>query len=130
MIIGFTGTQIGMNPNQKKRITKWIEEHSSEITEAHHGDCIGADADFHAIVSEHSHIRIIGHIPDKNDKRAYCKFHEEREPKPYLVRNKDIVNESEFLLATPKERTEVLRSGTWSTIRYAKKKIHGIIFFP
>lgn len=42
------------------------------------------------------------------------------EPKPYLVRNKDIVNASEGMLAAPRGPEE-LRSGTWSTIRYARK---------
>jgi hypothetical protein len=31
------------------------------------------------------------------------------------------VDETEFLIGAPKEDEEVLRSGTWSTIRYSKK---------
>ena len=42
-------------------------------------------------------------------------------PKDYLDRNHDIVDQTDLLIATPKENTEVLRSGTWATIRYAKK---------
>jgi predicted Rossmann fold nucleotide-binding protein DprA/Smf involved in DNA uptake len=38
-----------------------------------------------------------------------------------LVRNKVIVNISDVILATPFEDKEVMRSGTWSTIRYARK---------
>ena len=41
--------------------------------------------------------------------------------KPYLERNKKIVNCCDILIAAPKQINEVLRSGTWSTIRYAKK---------
>jgi hypothetical protein len=43
------------------------------------------------------------------------------DPKPYLVRNHDMVDQSEFLIGTPGEEQEVLRSGTWATIRYARK---------
>ena len=42
-------------------------------------------------------------------------------PRDYLDRNKDIVNNCDLLIAAPKENTEVLRSGTWSTVRYAKQ---------
>lgn len=42
--------------------------------------------------------------------------------KPPLVRNHDIVDSTELLIACPKEQVEVLRSGTWATIRYARKK--------
>jgi hypothetical protein len=41
--------------------------------------------------------------------------------KPYLVRNHEIVDDSQVLIAAPKEFTEQLRSGTWATIRYARK---------
>jgi hypothetical protein len=40
--------------------------------------------------------------------------------KPYLSRNKDIVLETELLIATPGEEEEQIRSGTWSTVRYAR----------
>jgi hypothetical protein len=38
--------------------------------------------------------------------------------KPYLARNRDIVNESDRLITLPKG-PETLRSGTWATVRYA-----------
>lgn len=42
--------------------------------------------------------------------------------KSYLNRNKDIIDQSDFLIACPQDKEqEVLRSGTWSTIRNAKK---------
>jgi hypothetical protein len=43
------------------------------------------------------------------------------EPKPYRVRNRDIVRDTETLIATPSEPVELLRSGTWSTVRFARK---------
>jgi len=50
-----------------------------------------------------------------------CEADEYRNPQDYLVRNQDIVNECDVLVATPKENNEVLRSGTWATIRRATK---------
>jgi predicted Rossmann fold nucleotide-binding protein DprA/Smf involved in DNA uptake len=38
-----------------------------------------------------------------------------------LVRNRAIVNSSGLLIAAPAGE-EILRSGTWSTVRYARSK--------
>ena len=89
--------------------------------ELHHGDCIGADADMHDLAKEFGFC-IILHPPIKSAKRAFCKgADEEREPKEYIPRDHDIVDETEFLIATPNGTSEILRSGTWATIRYARK---------
>jgi hypothetical protein len=50
--------------------------------------------------------------------------------KNYLRRNHDIVDCCDILIAMPCENKEVLRSGVWATIRYAKKtgKIVFIIY--
>lgn len=97
-----------------------------DVTEAHHGMCVGADAQFHALLRRldaNRQIKIIGH-PASNfvsHKRAELECDEVREAKPSLTRNHDIVDECNLLIATPKTQHELLRSGTWSTIRYAKK---------
>jgi hypothetical protein len=39
----------------------------------------------------------------------------------YLPRNKNIVRATASLIATPFEFVEILRSGTWSTVRFARK---------
>jgi len=43
------------------------------------------------------------------------------EEKPPLVRNRIIVNSSEVLIVAPRTKYKVLRSGTWSTYRYARQ---------
>jgi len=54
-----------------------------------------------------------------------------RNPKPYLERNHNIVDESELLIACPKSKEEELRSGTWATVRYARKKgVRIILIYP
>lgn len=117
LIVGFTGTQDGMTEEQATRFELIII--SSIIAEFHHGDCIGADADAHDMVAEHG-VKIVIHPPDIPMKRAFRKGTILPE-KPYLVRNRDIVDASDVLLATPRENYEQRRSGTWSTIRYAQK---------
>lgn len=120
MRIGFTGTQIGMSQHQKEQFVLKMLELSP--VEFHHGDCEGADADAHLIVREFlPNVRIIIHPPEIMAKKACMKGDEYRKPKAYLVRNQDIVNETEFLFAAPKSNEEELRSGTWSTVRYARK---------
>lgn len=92
-----------------------------DYDEVHHGDCIGADADMHQRATE-NYLRTVGHPPSDPKLRAFCEFDELWPEKPYLDRNKDIVDSCHVLLATPKESTEQQRGGTWSTIRYARKK--------
>ncbi len=119
MIISFTGTQNGMTDKQKYVFESIL--YSIHNIELHHGDCIGADEDAHNIALIHNTIIII-HPPNNNSKRAFCtNANEIKEPKPYLVRNNDMAVICNLLIATPKEYKEQLRSGTWATIRYARK---------
>jgi hypothetical protein len=123
MIIGFTGTREGMTDDQDRRLGGIILK-LKDVTEAHHGDCIGGDAEFHEIC-QFFKIPIIIHPPTNDKLRAFCKGAARvEEPQPYLTRNIIIVNTCDLLLAAPKEDSEPLPSrgqGTWSTIRYARK---------
>jgi len=86
----------------------------------HHGDCIGADAQAHDIAVSLG-CKVIIHPPDNARQRAFKSGAHIRAPKPYLVRNKHIVRETELLIAMPSEFSEQHRSGTWSTVRYARR---------
>lgn len=92
---------------------------------AHHGDCLGADEEFHELVRETvPTAKIHGHPPLARRYRADCRFdvlHEERE---YLERDHNIVDSCDVLIACPGEAHERIRSGTWATVRYARKKDH------
>lgn len=120
MKLGFTGTQRGLSGAQRTQLRELI---SKGLDEAHHGDCVGADREFHDIVRVVApYARIIGHPPDEDYKRAWCIFDESRPTAPYLVRNQQIVNEStEGLIVCPYQMEEIIRSGTWATYRYARK---------
>ena len=131
MKVGFTGTQDGLTDDQVTLIVEVISE-LDEMTEMHHGDCIGADAEFFTIVRMlKPDVQITGHLPEDESKRAFCENDIECKPLPYLDRNKNIVEEADVLIGTPKNKVEYLRSGTWATIRHARKTgIPRIIIWP
>lgn len=127
MNIGFTGTQKGMSDYQKKEVALILLFHrpfcmaEDIIYQAHHGDCIGADAEFEQLAKEYGYTTYAHPASDTGSKRAYCKSDTILPSKPALKRNRDIVNVAGIMIATPGQGYEVLRSGTWSTIRYAKR---------
>lgn len=118
--LGFTGTHHGMTDQQMKSFRRLIKR--LEILEFHHGDCIGADKESHIIMREEwPKVPITGHPPSNNKARAFCDFDIIVSAKPYLVRDRIIVESVDEMIATPRGFNEQLRSGTWTTIRYARK---------
>lgn len=129
VVIGFTGTRRGMTEDQKlglKHCLQGADIVTSSIS-FHHGDCIGADAEAHTIANLIG-CAIIIHPPLNEGKRAFCESIYMITPRPYLDRNRDIVDASDVLIAAPWGNKEIVRSGTWSTIRYAEKTGVKIIF--
>lgn len=132
--IGFTGTRRGMTPAQFERVVFALRHFRP--SEFHHGDCDGADTEVHHLV-EGRGVPIVVHPPKDDTHRAFCMPHDGAPnirievPKPYLQRNKDIVDATEVLVAAPAGMKEVRRSGTWSTIRYARRVgKRSIVVFP
>jgi len=137
MIIGFTGTQVGMSFGQFSDVRQLIRD--IDWTEWHHGCCTGSDEeavlivrhwiDYGVSVIGRTH-RIIAHPgdnPEKTSRLALYASDEVLPAKPNLKRNHDIVEVSGTLIAAPRQDKEVLRSGTWATIRWArshKKVMH------
>jgi len=117
---GFTGTQHGMTMPQKVSLRNFLMGGSGEM---HHGDCVGADAEAHAIAVDCGYCPVL-HPPTNYSKRAWCEVpaHLIRPEKPYLDRNRDIVDSTIALIATPAEYEEQPRGGTWYTVRYARKR--------
>ena len=118
MVIGFTGTSKGMTAYQKQRVLELLQELKPDLVR--HGDCIGADTDFHLIACS-LNIPTCIHPPDNDSKRSFCKSDCILPVKPYLDLNKDIVDMSSILISTPETTKEDLHSGTWFSIRYAKR---------
>ena len=131
----FTGTRQGMTDQQLNRLGKLLLE--LRPTHMNNGDCVGADAeaqDLCAMLSFGPTIKLYpafecGHPlrwgqfccpnkggPYRHEKVVYIN----RILKP-LTRNKVMVDSAQYTIACPAEAHEVLRSGTWSTIRYTRK---------
>ena len=120
MKVGFTGTRAGLSVVQRKSLVRLINTIRGEVTEAHHGDCVGADAEFHDICLVRE-ILIVIHPPLQPFQRACCVGYDFiREPKDYFDRDMDIVDETDLLIACPKTSTPVPHSGTWLTAGYAR----------
>lgn len=116
-VVGLTGSQHGMNLLQERAVGQLLVDLAAESL--HHGDCVGADAQAHAIAKSMG-LHVVGHPPVNESRRAFTDCDAWRDPLPYLDRNHAIVDEVEALLATPQTMREVLRSGTWATVRYAR----------
>ena len=126
--VGFTGTQRGMTAAQYAAVSELLLArfpHAVVTTPVravtfHHGDCTGADEQAHVIARICGYF-IVVHPPIDPKKRAWCTGDFAMTPAPYLERNAAIVRSTEVLVATPGERAEQLRSGTWATIRCARR---------
>lgn len=119
--LGMTGTS-SQDLTAKQIDGVLVHVHKLNPMRVHHGVCIKADEQFHRLIKDNfPRIQIIGHPPINKSKMARgLSFHALWEPKEYLVRNRDIVNICDALIALP-EGEEIIRSGTWSTVRYARK---------
>lgn len=131
MIVGFTGTRYGMPTFQLANVHRLLkdakEKHGSLLVR--HGDCIGADAQFHEIARKLG-LYIIVHPPKDPKLRAYCKGDEILEPEPYLERDVKIVQYSDYLIGAPRSRSDT-RGGTWYTIfTAARMKRFGHVVMP
>jgi hypothetical protein len=126
--VGFTGTHNGASLAQLNVLAKKLVSLKEEgFDEFHHGLCIGADEQA-AKIAKTLGYRIVAH-PGLAKNPANLMYRSEwdgndevREAKPFIERDRDIVNETEAMLATPMTWEEQTRSGTWTTIRYAKKQ--------
>ena len=126
MKVGFTGARDGMTERQSLALAQLVQ--SSVWSEFHHGGCVGADCQAHALVltwkqrrdtphpAIHNHpaclpAHVIGVCPDPDALYA---------PMEPLTRNRVIVDNVALLVAAPRGLIEENRSGTWATIRYAR----------
>lgn len=115
--VGFTGTRDGMTDAQKATVADLLERVAPRW--CHHGDCVGADADFHHLAKAAGSAVMI-HPPSDPKLRAGLVGDDIAEEKPYLDRNRAIVHAATILVATPKESTPQGKGGTWFTIGYAR----------
>lgn len=118
--VGFSGTRDGMTVNQRRELAHaW--SHLAELgrVEVHHGCCTGAD-DEAGQLAHFLGFGVTAHPPTDKKLMADCAAHTWCEEKPYLDRNRDIVDDCDILYAAPKS-LDSAEGGTWYTIRYAEK---------
>lgn len=128
-MIGFTGTRYGCKSDQYAALQNYLADQPID-SEAHHGDCVGADANFHEICTRLA-FRIAVHPPLDATHRAHKQGDETREPKSHFARNRDIVNECDVLIGCPFQMQHQPHGGTWYTIDYAiKQKKPVVIIYP
>jgi hypothetical protein len=125
MILAFTGTQRGMTLRQKKIVKDMLAYFNPNLVR--HGGCIGADEEFHQLCLDQMVALIqvwpsdvVGKVAKLASYTANTSVVYEK-PKPPMLRNMDIVAGSGHLIACPAEAEEVLRSGTWATVRLSTR---------
>lgn len=132
MKIAFTDSRSGLTIDQRIALRHWVAEHVPDDSHLWHGACVGADEEFVAIFSDLVAGAILhalpGHLPPLTSVRAMALSHVRCLPEDCLVRNRRIVDAGEVLLACP-DGPERLRSGTWSTVRYARKTGKRVVLF-
>ncbi len=123
MIVGFTGTCKGMTVEQKDELASHFLYGATD--EFHHGGCRGADEEAHDLLYKtvshfivHPGLISMLDMPPSAPPPGYVII---LPRKRYLERNHDIVDCCAILIACPSSKVEQLRSGTWATMRYAKK---------
>lgn len=147
--VGFTGTRNGCTEKQHKQLREVFRHlqkgldpvgnplevenvnegnYLSDVV-GHHGDCEGADVQFHHLCREF-YFDIVVHPPLEDKYQAFCGGAVEvRKPKGYLTRDRDIVDDSHWVIACPKEMEEPPSrrgGGTWATVRYAAGELKKI----
>jgi len=119
--IGFTGSQHGVSKEQRYALLHVLARFRlSGVKWMHNGDCLGAD-NIAANLWHELDGKVHLHPPSIDAKRAFIDAEFVETPRPYLDRNKDIVCSGDELVATPAEMFEQQRSGTWATVRFARK---------
>ena len=131
MKVGSTGTQYGITQEQREKFKELILKLNSEdnIEEFHDGNCKGSDLQTRGIVLQvlenvtfHIHPSTLNSFVKPYTNRKTLQIIGIHPVKKPLVRNRDIVDCIDVLIGCPYQKNEIVRSGTWATIRYAKKQ--------
>lgn len=125
---GMTGTLEGASNEQMQTLEVLIRNVGLDFTERfywHFGDAIGADAQcFGYIITRFPFSVITVAHPGLNitNARAFCRANEIREPIKDVTRDERIVYcAHNGVFGLPRTFNEILRSGTWTTIRRTGK---------
>jgi hypothetical protein len=127
MKVGVTGSRFPRPDDYVARLRCHLV--SLGATELHHGDCTGWDKQAHDLAVSMG-IKTVAHPPSNPSMRAWCKADIVMPEDDYLARNRRIVDAVAFMVAAP-DKPACNRSGTWSTVRYAKRRgVNGVVLTP
>lgn len=123
MKICFTGTRQGMSDVQRDRVAIVFQQlrRPNETSYLLHGACHGADREAHPLVQFREM------FPSNREQRDWANKVRQSGDIVHEInifpidRNHQTVDKCNAVVAAPNESNEVLRSGTWATIRYARK---------
>lgn len=125
MIVGFTGTRHALTPHQQEELEYALEGAAGETLL--HGDCVGGDAYAHDLGREKGYT-IEVYPPRVDTYRAYKVGDIVHPVEDYRVRNQMIADRCDVLVAVPEgPESQFPRSGTWMTVRMARKQDKPII---
>lgn len=125
-ILGFTGTRRGMTAAQEKTVMRLLR--TAKPRRVVHGACIGADTQFHDIArgptGEFAITIAVRPCRLQSQKSVRCVLDADEvlggENAQPLERNRAIIGDADEMIACPAEFHEVIRSGTWATIRHTR----------
>lgn len=132
--LGVTASRKGISSHQANSFRGFLRINFIPII-FHNGCCVGGDEKTLKIVlGMYPDTKIYYHPP--LNKTLVFKYETRKidvvfPEKDYLDRNKCIVDSCKHLVCFPELNNETQRSGTWSTIRYARKvRRNHTIFYP
>jgi hypothetical protein len=126
MKLGFTGTKAGLTIRQHDMLYERLTMLKPSVFV--HGGCVGGDDEADLMAATLGIPRLV--FPSTRiDKRVSDDVLRSRTgspvwimtPKEPLDRNPDIVNAVEQLIACPRQPRMITRSGTWTTVRLARR---------
>lgn len=118
--VGFTGRRTTPTPEQLVQLARELQKYRG--ARFSHGDCCGGDEAAHFMAMD---LHYVVHVwpPRINTHRAFTTGHFIHAPQDYAVRNQSIVMMSDLLIALPPgPEADWPRSGTWQTVRKARRK--------
>lgn len=124
--LGITGTREGMNKKQQTAflsvVSKLLEKYPT-LVNYHQGCCVGVDNESAKLVDSLYGFTVIDHPPTNKSLVGDYKGHQTREDKNYFARNRDIVDESQVMIAITKQMVipDPPSGGTWYTLNYSIK---------
>lgn len=126
--LGYTGTRFGMSALQWTRVHALAVDLTAGVPfTAHHGLCVGGDAEFHSIVRGLPLSHVVGHPgpnwPDGGLCARITDCDEVMEPAPHMRRNAAVVAAAKIMIGAPYEDEPQARGGTWRTIGMARRAL-------